>query len=888
MAWGSPVDLTPRAAGVANQEVAGCVKSEECLASSSAVVDVALSNQPCVGISVHTKSVKWDAVKADLAEMKDLLKTRLASRQCAASSEIVWLQDGVYIPWKKPSTGYNVKHLVIFKWLSALGLKRLQYQIHANAWTTAGPGSTYADAERAVNPPKPIDLMTPTDIPGCEPSKTPTPSSFLDGVAEFLPRPLLTLDLVGSADDSAKDLALRKRANEMRYDQVLLELGSGSFGDVYSCESSVGLRAVKKLKIYKNPTDSTPDTLRTHCEVALAEVAVLERCANCPHIVTLLDVCKCGPRIGLIFEVWGIDLWELRRGNSDFCSGNNAGLHMRQVFEQSLKAVRFVHNLGVIHTDIKTPNLLVKWDPDALGRAPLHLRLADFGSCLVADPLRRFHIDPLTRRFRHEMRQITTPAFRSPEIVFGDKNFGTAIDLWALGIMMFSLSDVNFTLTNQPFSALTVLAAEQRLVAAWCSQLGTPSEDERQILHAFPWTWDFNSPALDSTMAACPVPRHVRAILGRHGCALLLRFLSWCAEGRGTAEAALEARFFQPERLTHVLPSPGESYADPRTCAFTGVRHLWNVVEGQVSPEIMAHMFGDIANIAKILVNTFNVIDAAVSPTCSKNCSVQQLTNATKYTIAGWLIKGAHNAKLNDMVVSKRMPFVEVRKWRNALVLIANVEAIATFWAALKDRLNSLQGDLGKSGRFLMHNHPDTWLWAVAEAHVTLRHCAAPRTVKRRKGAPLNFAIQENLHNDGAASGLHLGLTGTGIRKVRFLQEAVQATTTKHVTPSVAKDVILRCYPGHVYAGGVTGARHQVIHDEFDEEEEALLELPMGPCSLTFMLRSCIFPDRSRNMNTTPNPRNVWLCFTSCARELINDQRLRLPTLEEYLRAPAE
>ena len=148
-------------------------------------------------------------------------------------------------------------------------------------------------------------------------------------------------------------------------------------------------------------------------------------------------------------------------------------------------------------------------------------------------------------------------------------------------------------------------------------------------------------------------------------------------------------------------------------------------------------------------------------------------------------------------------------------------------------------------------------------------------------------AIEEKLHNDGAASGLHLGLTGVGKRKVCFLQEEVQPTTTKEPTHSVAKDVVLRCYPGHVYAGGVTGARHQVIADEFDEEEEVLLNLPVGPCSLTFMFRSCVFGDRSRNMNTTPNPRNVWNSFTSCAREFINDPRLRLPTRSEYCQAAA-
>ncbi len=140
------------------------------------------------------------------------------------------------------------KHLVIFNWLKALGLKRLRCQLHRQAWATAGPGATYADAVRANAPPTP--LMTSVNLPGCEPSQTPTPNLrlplpfFLDD--SQVARPLLSLDLFGSADDKAKDQALRPRAHAMLYEQIHELLGSGSFGDVYSCESSVGLGAVKK------------------------------------------------------------------------------------------------------------------------------------------------------------------------------------------------------------------------------------------------------------------------------------------------------------------------------------------------------------------------------------------------------------------------------------------------------------------------------------------------------------------------------------------------------------------------------------------------------------------------------------------------------------------
>lgn len=263
--------------------------------------------------------------------------------------------------------------------------------------------------------------------------------------------------------------------------------------------------------------------------------------------------------------------------------------------------------------------------------------------------------------------------------------------------------------------------------------------------------------------------------------------------------------------------------------------------------------------------------------------------------------------------------------------MIANREVFEDFWANLKSSLAALDGDIGFSGKTLRDQHPMTWLWAVVEMHITHqevvgRGCGPlsgtsvevteassasqredvhpskkirrldpqlvqpPKRRRLKEKQHVEQRLEEKLHNDGAASGLHLGFTLAGKRQVRFLQEDVTGCYHK-VTPTIAKDVVLQCYPGHVYAGGVTGARHQVIHDEpstLDFHEQGLLDLRFGPCSATFMLRSCIFPDRSRNMETTPNPLNVWLSFTSNARAFINDPRLRLPTFQEFFDAPFE
>ena len=273
------------------------------------------------------------------------------------------------------------------------------------------------------------------------------------------------------------------------------------------------------------------------------------------------------------------------------------------------------------------------------------------------------------------------------------------------------------------------------------------------------------------------------------------------------------------------------------------------------------------------------------------------MDGATKYTIGGWLTERALGKRLNGVSVKGPLPFPTVRRWRQAL-LRANAELLDEWQDSLRERLRLLVGGLGPAGESLLTDHYDTWLWAVAEAQITQRELRplVPRSKRRRsKGAPPTqdairlgpAPLAETLHQDGSASAVHIGLTLAGLREVRFLQEAVAQATKLEVTPSIAPDVVLQCAPGHVYLGGVTGARHQVLHDDVEVDCE-LLQFPPGPCSLTVMMRSCVFNDYGRCQNTTPNPRNVWLTFAASVRDLIADVRLRLPTFREFEQATSQ
>ena len=88
----------------------------------------------------------------------------------------------------------------------------------------------------------------------------------------------------------------------------------------------------------------------------------------------------------------------------------------------------------------------------------------------------------------------------------------------------------------------------------------------------------------------------------------------------------------------------------------------------------------------------------------------------------------------------------------------------------------------------------------------------------------------EPAHNDGAASILHLGLCLAGRKFVKFEQ------------PGGTPDVIVEIEPGQVYFGGVTGARHQVVHTEAAEHELARFGAEGRPCSIADMMRSALFP----------------------------------------------
>ncbi|XP_060573992.1 cyclin-dependent kinase 7-like isoform X3 [Ruditapes philippinarum] len=196
-----------------------------------------------------------------------------------------------------------------------------------------------------------------------------------------------------------------------RYEKIQF-LGEGQFATVYKARDVMTDKIVAVKKIKLGTRQEAADGIN---RTALREIKLLQE-LNHPNIIGLMDVFGQKSNVSLVFDFMDTDLEVIIKDNTIILTL----AHIKTYMLQTLKGLEYLHNNWILHRDMKPNNLLINKEGV--------LKLGDFG-------LAKFFGSP-NRIYTH---QVVTRWYRCPELLFGARNYGTGVDIWAVGCILAEL-----------------------------------------------------------------------------------------------------------------------------------------------------------------------------------------------------------------------------------------------------------------------------------------------------------------------------------------------------------------------------------------------------------------------------------------------------------------
>ena len=571
--------------------------------------------------------------------------------------------------------------------------------------------------------------------------------------------------------------------------------------------------------------------------VVAQEAVIAERFVGCQGVVQLLDAFYCTvPKPGwcLVFDLHDASLDRLLDRDS---SGHVplTSLDVTSIFQGVLQGIACVHTAGFLHADLKPGNILVRrsgHEPRSSGHEPHWTAVVgDLGSAVEA---RRAARETLNKATPLRMQTLW---WRAPEIFFDDENFGVAADLWSCGLVLAELAGCNFHTGHQ---------TKHLYLKALFQQLGTPECKSLLALKAYPAS---TPPAVRK-----PWPETIFARIGSSGHELLDRFVQWDPSSRMTAADALQHPFFEEGRLMLVGGVPN----------YTGKRHEWNMVAGQMPHDVLMWLRAD-PTLSKSGLKPLNLrFDMHDKKTKSEE--------NRKIILAGYSYCKPPSTQMCCLSLAEPLPLQRFEAWAKAF-RAANADSLADMSARALRAVSTFDPKaLGENGSDFVGTPLLDWFATCGEL------CITAALNKDVATGPNTAATcwSEPLHQDGGASVLHLGVTLFGRRKLVCHQGS-------DVPP-----VELVCPLGSVYLGVLTGPEHQV-HHLVPLPGELLREsgVATGPqfdsgLSITIMCRTALFAhNQARLRNVTPSPQGFFFAIAESFRASLAALPFRLPELHE-------
>jgi len=194
-----------------------------------------------------------------------------------------------------------------------------------------------------------------------------------------------------------------------RYDHLGM-VGEGSYGMVLKCRHKETSQIVAIKKFIESEDD------RMVKKIAMREIRMLKQLRH-ENLVNLLEVFRRKKRLFLVFEFVDRtvldDLEKQPEGLDD--------MDVKKISFQVLRGLEFCHSHNVIHRDVKPENILISNSGV--------VKLCDFGFArtLATGPGEVF------------TDYVATRWYRAPELLVGDVKYGKAVDIWAVGCLLFEM-----------------------------------------------------------------------------------------------------------------------------------------------------------------------------------------------------------------------------------------------------------------------------------------------------------------------------------------------------------------------------------------------------------------------------------------------------------------
>ena len=303
------------------------------------------------------------------------------------------------------------------------------------------------------------------------------------------------------------------------------KVGEGTYGVVrLATEVATGRKvAIKKVRLGMSGAGEGLNF------TAVREIKLLRELHD-ESLVNLLDVFHHNGKLNLVFEAMETDLDAVLSDRALVLGMADVKSYLRML----LQGVAFCHRNYVVHRDIKPNNLLLA--PDG------SLRLADFGLARIfGDAQDVVRMTP----------QVFARWYRAPELLFGARAYGAAVDMWAVGCVFAGL-----VLRRVWLDGATDMEQLGRIFAA----LGTPQPGEWPGVADLPDFVQFVPQAAPDLRATFPT-------LPESGLNLLRGLMQFDPAQRLSAVEALRHPFFVEAPLPTApakLPKPRRLFGDPK------------------------------------------------------------------------------------------------------------------------------------------------------------------------------------------------------------------------------------------------------------------------------------------------------------------------------------